>query len=81
MPRLKDTYEKEIVAKLMSKLSLKNRHDAPKINKIILQSPRAGLMLSINSNRSIVMSNIHLRTALAKGIRVCATKSQSKPLP
>ena len=36
MPRLKDTYEKEIVAKLMSKLSLKNRHDAPKINKIIL---------------------------------------------
>ena len=36
MPRLKDTYEKEIVAKLMSKLSLKNRHDVPKINKIIL---------------------------------------------
>ena len=36
MPRLKETYEKEIVAKLMSKLSLKNRHDVPKINKIIL---------------------------------------------
>ena len=30
MPRLKDTYEKEIVAKLMSKLSLKNRHDVLK---------------------------------------------------
>ena len=27
MPRLKITYEKEIVAKLMSKLSLKNKHD------------------------------------------------------
>ena len=36
MPRLKTTYEKEIVAKLMSKLSLKNRHDVPKCEKIIL---------------------------------------------
>ena len=36
MPRLKITYEKEIVSKLMSKLSLKNKHDVPKINKIIL---------------------------------------------
>ena len=36
MPRLKNIYEKEIVAKLMSKLSLKNRHDVPKIDKIVL---------------------------------------------
>jgi large subunit ribosomal protein L5 len=36
MPRLKDTYQKEIIAKLMSKLSLKNKHDVPKIDKIIL---------------------------------------------
>ena len=36
MPRLKTTFEKEIVSKLMSKLSLKNKHDVPKINKIIL---------------------------------------------
>ena len=36
MPRLKITYEKEIVAKLMSKLSLKNKHDVPRIHKIIL---------------------------------------------
>ena len=36
MARLKLTYEKEIVSKLMSKLSLKNKHDVPKINKIIL---------------------------------------------
>ena len=34
--RLKATYEKEIVTKLMSKLSLKNKHDVPKIQKIIL---------------------------------------------
>ena len=34
MPRLKTTYEKEIVVKLMSKLSLKNKHDVPKIIKL-----------------------------------------------
>ena len=36
MPRLKTIYDKELVTKLMSKLSLKNKHDAPKIEKIIL---------------------------------------------
>ena len=36
MSRLKINYEKEMVSKLMSKLSLKNKHDVPKINKIIL---------------------------------------------
>ena len=36
MSRLKTIYNKEIVAKLMSKLSLKNKHDVPKIDKIIL---------------------------------------------
>ena len=35
-PRLKITYEKEIVSNLMSKLSVKNRHEVPKIEKIIL---------------------------------------------
>ena len=36
MPRLKTIYKKEMITKLMSKLSLKNRHDVPKIEKIIL---------------------------------------------
>ena len=36
MPRLKTTYEKEIISKLMSKLELKNKLDVPKIEKIIL---------------------------------------------
>ena len=36
IPRLKITYEKEIVSKLMGKLSLKNKHEVPKIIKIIL---------------------------------------------
>ena len=34
MSRLKITYNKEIVSKLMSKLSLKNKHDVPKIEKL-----------------------------------------------
>ena len=36
MSRLKTTYQKEMISKLMSKLYLKNRHDVPKIDKIIL---------------------------------------------
>ena len=31
--RLKIAYEKEIVAKLISKLSLNNKHDVPKIHR------------------------------------------------
>ena len=34
--RLKATYEKEIVSKLLGKLSLKNKHEVPKIIKVIL---------------------------------------------
>ena len=36
MPRLKILYQKEIIAKLTNKLSLKNKHEVPKIEKIIL---------------------------------------------
>jgi len=36
MSRLKIIYEKEIITKLMSKLSLKNKHVVPMIEKIIL---------------------------------------------
>ena len=36
IPRLKETYDKEIVGKLMSKLNIKNKHEVPKIDKIIL---------------------------------------------
>ena len=34
--RLKATYDKENVSKLMSKLNVKNKHEVPKIDKIIL---------------------------------------------
>ena len=36
MSRLKTTYDKEIISKLMAKLSLKNKHNVPKVEKIIL---------------------------------------------
>ena len=36
IPRLKITYDKEIITKLMSKLSYKNKHEVPKIDRIIL---------------------------------------------
>ena len=36
MSRLKTIYGKEIISKLMNKLSLKNKHDVPKVEKIIL---------------------------------------------
>ena len=36
IPRLKITYEKEIINKLMTKLNVKNKHQVPKIEKIIL---------------------------------------------
>ena len=36
IPRLKIAYEKEIISKLMSKLSLKNKHEVPKFEKIVL---------------------------------------------
>ena len=36
IPRLKISYEKDIVAKLMQKLSVKNKHEVPRVEKIIL---------------------------------------------
>ena len=36
IPRLKTTYDKEIISKLMSKLSFKNKHEVPKLEKIVL---------------------------------------------
>ncbi len=35
-PRLKDTYLKEITPKLMTKLQYKNKHEVPKIEKVVL---------------------------------------------
>ena len=36
IPRLKDTYDKQIVNSLMGKLNLKNKHEVPKFEKIVL---------------------------------------------
>ena len=51
IPRLKISYEKEIVAKLMQKLSVKNKHEVPKIDKIILRD----LNIEINSLRNSLL--------------------------
>ena len=49
-PRLKTAYEKEIVTKLMTKLSVKNKHEVPKIEKIILNM---GLGEDVNDNKKL----------------------------
>jgi large subunit ribosomal protein L5 len=36
IPRLKNTYQKEILPKLMTKLKCSNKHQVPKITKIVL---------------------------------------------
>ena len=36
IPRLKTTYDKEILPKLMTKLKCQNRHQVPKITKVVL---------------------------------------------
>ena len=33
IPRLKTSYEKNIVSKIMGKLSLKNKHEVPKLKR------------------------------------------------
>ncbi len=36
IPRLKNIYDKEIASKLMSKLNYKNKHEVPKLVKVVL---------------------------------------------
>ena len=50
IPRLKAAYEKEIITKLMTKLSVKNKHEVPKIEKIILNM---GLGEDGNDNKKL----------------------------
>ena len=36
IPRLKNIYDKEILPKLMTKLNFSNKHQVPKIAKVVL---------------------------------------------
>ena len=36
IPRLKELYDKEILPKLMTKLNYKNKHQAPRLTKVVL---------------------------------------------
>ena len=69
IPRLKNTYEKEIVSKLMGKLSLKNKHEVPKIIKIILNM---GLGEDASDNKKLKSCNDDM--ALITGQKPVITK-------
>ena len=69
IPRLKNTYEKEIVSKLMGKLSLKNKHEVPKIIKIILNM---GLGEDASDNKKLKSCNDDM--ALITGQKPIITK-------
>ena len=68
-PRLKITYEKEIISKLMSKLSLKNKHEVPKIEKIILN-----MGLGEDASDSIKIKSCIDDMALISGQKPVVTK-------
>ena len=52
IPRLKNFYQKEITASLMSKLNFKNKHEVPKVEKIILNM---GLGEDASDNKKLKM--------------------------
>ena len=51
-PRLKDIYDKNIMKNLMSKLNFKNKHQVPKIDKVILNM---GLGEDASDNKKLKM--------------------------
>ena len=64
IPRLKTTYSKEIVGKLTTKLSLKNKHEVPKIEKIVLN-----MGLGEDKNQSLQnLKNLYLILKLEKDL-------------
>jgi|TARA_B110000305_G_C19228997_1_gene534274 large subunit ribosomal protein L5 len=67
--RLKSTYNKEIISKLMSKLNIKNKHEVPKIEKIILNM---GLGEDASDNKKIKACSEDM--ALISGQKPITTK-------
>ena len=67
--RLKLTYDKEIIGKLMSKLNIKNKHEVPKIEKIILNM---GLGEDASDNKKIKACSEDM--ALISGQKPITTK-------
>ena len=77
MSRLKTTYEKEIIGKLMSKLSLKNKHQVPKFVKIILNmglgedaADGKKLKACVEDMSLISISNFKTRKGSNAGVKV-----------
>ena len=67
--RLKSTYNKEIISKLMSKLNIKNKHEVPKNEKIILNM---GLGEDASDNKKIKACSEDM--ALISGQKPITTK-------
>ena len=69
IPRLKIVYDKEIILKLMSKLSLKNKHEVPKIQKIVIN-----MGLGLDGNDSKIISACQDDLAKITGQKPVITK-------
>ena len=67
--RLKEIYDKELSLKLMTKMNLKNKHDLPKITKIVLNM---GLGEDANDNKKLKVCLEDL--SLIAGQKAIATK-------
>ncbi len=69
IPRLKQMYEKEITQKLMSKLSYKNKHKVPKLEKVVLN-----MGLGADSSDSKKVKSCQDDLSLIAGQRAVVTK-------
>ena len=69
MTRLKISYEKEMIGKLMNKLALKNKHDVPKIEKVILN-----MGLGLDGNDSKILKSCEEDLAKITGQKPIITK-------
>ena len=69
IPRLKTTFDKEIVSKLMSKLNVKNKHQVPRIKKIVLN-----MGLGLDGNDSKILKSCEDDLAKITGQKPLVTK-------
>ena len=71
MPRLKNMYEKEILPKLMAKLNYKNKHQAPKVIKVVLN---VGLGEDATDSKKINNPNM-IRNTINEELSTCLNKN------
>ena len=69
IPRLREKYKNEIIKNLMGKLSLKNTHAVPRINKIVLN-----MGLGLDGNDSKILKSCEEDLAKITGQKPIVTK-------